>query len=72
MKYFETILDITTGETTIREYTKAEIDAVEKEKAEVAAEQNLKDFEQKTKATAKAALLTRLGITAEEATLLLS
>jgi hypothetical protein len=59
-----------TGEETIteREETTAEKKLREKAKAEFVAEQ----AEAEAKATAKAALLTKLGITAEEAVLLLS
>jgi hypothetical protein len=61
-----------TGETTQRKYTaaeQAEYDAmVAKAKAELDAELAANE----AKASAKAALLAKLGITAEEATLLLS
>jgi hypothetical protein len=59
-----------TGEETIteREETTAEKKLREKAEAEFVAEQ----AEAEAKATAKAALLTKLGITAEEAVLLLS
>jgi hypothetical protein len=69
MIFTEKIFDITTGEETIieREETKAEEAARLKMKAEAEAEK----AEVESKALAKAALLERLGITAEEASLLL-
>jgi hypothetical protein len=57
-----------TGEEVLREATKAEKDDA---KARVIRLAEL-EAESESKATAKAALLTKLGITAEEATLLLS
>jgi len=57
-----------TGEETIRDATAKEIAQLENESAIATAEK----AEAKTKATAKAALLSKLGITAEEAVLLLS
>jgi hypothetical protein len=68
MTYIERIIDTVTGETIDRAYTKAQLDEVkanELKEAEINAE-----FA--AKATEKAALLERLGITADEATLLLS
>jgi hypothetical protein len=63
----EKIIDLQTGEEIIRPYTKAEIAELEAENAK--AEEKL--IEKAAKATARAALLKRLGITAEEAALLL-
>jgi hypothetical protein len=57
-----------TGIETIRDATNAEIAQMAKDKAEADARQ----AEAESKATAKAALLNKLGITAEEAVLLLS
>jgi len=57
-----------TGVETIREATQVELDDA---KARVIRLAEL-EAESESKATAKAALLTKLGITAEEATLLLS
>ena len=62
-------IDAITGETTITKMTKSQIDA--REAAATAAEAE-KSAEAAAKATAKAALLDRLGITADEAALLLS
>jgi hypothetical protein len=56
------------GTVVERDFTKAELAQIEKDKAE----QIAKQAEAEAKATAKAALLNRLGITAEEAALLLS
>ena len=62
------IHDVETGEIIDREMTAAEIKAHE---ADAAALKALEDA-QHAKAADKAALLVRLGITAEEAALLLS
>lgn len=66
--YREKIVNIQTGEETWRDYTPKEIAEVEKAQAE-AAERVAKAAET---AAAKAALLAKLGITEEEAKLLLS
>ena len=70
--YFERIIDATTGEETIRPYTAEEIAAVEAEQAKAAAERAERDAEQAARDAAKAELLAKLGITAEEAALLLA
>ena len=57
-----------TGEETIRDATAEEIAQMEIDAANAAA----RKAEMDTKATAKAALLAHLGITAEQAKLLLS
>jgi hypothetical protein len=57
-----------TGEETIRDATNAEIAQMEIDAANAAA----RKAEAEAKATAKAALLTQLGITEEQAKLLLS
>ncbi len=57
-----------TQEEIVRDATVAEIAQMAKDKAEADARQ----AEAEAKATAKTALLSRLGITAEEAVLLLS
>jgi hypothetical protein len=72
MAYTEKIIDITTGEQTIRPYTKAEVAEVEAALAQIESERLILENEKATKAQAKAALLERLGITADEAALLLS
>lgn len=62
------IVNCKTGETVERELNKAEKD---QQKIDEIAAAEIK-ARAETKATAKAALLNRLGITAEEASLLLS
>lgn len=68
MIYVERIVNVETGETTERPYTPAEIAKVEAAQAEAAARAEAET----SKAIQKAALLERLGITEEEAKLLLS
>ena len=70
MKIVEKEFNALTGEETIteREATSAEIKAREKAEADFIAAQ----VEAEAKATAKAALLSRLGISEDEAKLLLS
>lgn len=65
--YQEKIVNIVTGETTWRNYTSDEIAEVEKAQADAKLEQE----HQAAKAEQRAALLERLGITEEEAKLLL-
>ena len=69
MKITEKEFNVITGETTIteRDETATEQSAREAREAEIAAQQ----AEAEAKATAKAALLARLGITEDEARLLL-
>ena len=67
MTYTEKIVDLATGEETIRPYSAKEIAEVEKE---IAANQTAA-IKSETNAADKAALLERLGITEEEAALLL-
>jgi len=62
------IHNATTGEITERNATKQEIEQMEIDKATVIAEQKAKE----QLAAAKVALLEKLGITEEEAKLLLS
>jgi hypothetical protein len=66
--YKEVIFNIQTGQTTERPFTKEEIAQVE---ANLAAEQVEAALEAQ-KSADKAALLAKLGITADEAKLLLS
>lgn len=68
MTYNEKIINITTGTETVREYTADEIAAVEAAKLKAESKQ----IEAQEKAAQKAALLEQLGITAEQAKLLLS
>ena len=67
MKMTETIIDISTGEQFFREYTEDELAKVEEARAK---SEQLAIKSQETLA-AKAALLEKLGITEEEAKLLL-
>jgi len=69
VKIVEKIYNVTTGEETIieREETAGEVKARKAAEAEAIAAQ----AEAEAKATAKAELLAKLGITAEEAALLL-
>jgi hypothetical protein len=62
------IIDVNTQEETIVDYTEKELAQVAKEAEFIAAKQ----AEAEAKATAKAALLAQLGITEEQAKLLLS
>ncbi len=68
MTYTEKIVDVTTGEETLRPYTKEEIAKVNLAISEAQA----KTEAEATKAAEKAALLAKLGITNDEAKLLLS
>jgi len=61
------IVNCETGETTLRELNAEELAQQAIDEAEIAAQQ----ADAQAKETARAALLTRLGITAEEAQLLL-
>ena len=66
------IVDCSTGVTTEVELTAEEVAEREAMAAEYAAQKAQEDADKVTKAAAKAELLDRLGITAEEAKLLLS
>jgi hypothetical protein len=66
--YKEKIVNAATGEETWRDYTAAEIAEVEAAKAEAETER----LAHEAKASEKAALLVKLGITEDEAKLLLS
>lgn len=65
-------VNCTTGETSVIELTDAEIAEFEATKAKAEADRLAAEAEAAEKATAKAALLKRLGITADEAALLLA
>jgi uncharacterized membrane protein YqiK len=65
-------VNCTTGETSVIELTDAEIAEFEATKAKAEADRLSAEAEAAEKATAKAALLERLGITADEAALLLA
>ena len=69
MKIIEKTFDLQTGEETITERNETAAEVKSREKI---AEQNLKRKEQEeANAIARAALLTKLGITSDEAKLLL-
>jgi hypothetical protein len=61
-----------TGEVVERDATKAELEQSKKDQEQFAITQTNRETEAQEKAATKAALLERLGITAEEAQLLLS
>ena len=65
-------VNCTTGETSIIELTDAEVADMEAAQAQAELDRAAKDAEDAQKATDKAALLERLGMTADEAALLLS
>ena len=65
------IINCTTNETEIIPLTEEEIQAVEQKQIENQIVLNTEQAEASAKATAKAALLTQLGITEEQAKLLL-
>lgn len=68
MTLIEKIIDLTTGEEIVKPYTKeqlAEVEVAALKKAE-------REAEAEAKAQAKADLLAKLGITEDEAKLLLS
>lgn len=69
--YFERIIDVTTGEETIRPYTADEVKAVEAEQKQLAAEQAKRDAEQASKDAARQAVLDKLGLSADEVAALL-
>ena len=66
------IVNVETGETAERELNAKELAQQATDESNIAAEEAIRHAEADAKATAKAALLDRLGITAEEAALLLS
>lgn len=65
-------VNCTTGEVTERNLTAEELQAQAEAAAQAEAERVAAEAEAAEKATAKAALLKRLGITADEAALLLA
>ena len=66
------IIDVTTGEETLREFNDEEITQQGIDTANEIAEAEALLAKNADKVAAKAALLTQLGITAEQAKLLLS
>ena len=71
MTYVEKIVDVTTGEETIRPFTAEEIAAVEAERAKAKTEGDALAQEQATKDAARQAVLDKLGLTADEVAALL-
>jgi hypothetical protein len=69
--YFEKIVDVSTGEETMRPYTAEEIAAVEAIKAQRDAEQAERDTEQASKDAARQTVLDKLGLSADEVAALL-
>ena len=70
-QYKEVIHNIATGEITERPYTEEELAAVAEVEAKVKAEREALAAAEAAKAHERAALLERLGITQDEARLLL-
>lgn len=68
----EKIIDVTTGEETIRPYTAEEIAIVEIAKAKTEAELFERQKDQETKEAARQAVLDKLGLTADEVAALLA
>ena len=66
------VIDCSTGIEEIIELTDAEVLEIEEEAAKAEAERKAAEDQAQANATAKAALLDRLGITEDEAKLLLS
>jgi hypothetical protein len=60
--YFEKIVDVATGEETLREFTEKEISAIEKEQAKLAKEAKA----QSDKAKAREDVLKSIGLTEEQ------
>lgn len=71
-KFVRTIVDIATGETTVVPFTEEETAAHLAEQEKSAAEKAAALAQEQSNAEARAALLDKLGITEEEAKLLLS
>jgi hypothetical protein len=69
--YQEKIIDIMTGEETIRPYTAAEIKEVEAATQAAQAEIDARENAKAAKEAARQAILDKLGLTAEEAAALL-
>ena len=65
------IVNCATGEETLRELNKAEKDQQKIDEAKIAETQAIAQVEAEAKAAARQAILDRLGLTADEAKLLL-
>ena len=72
MEYTEVIYDVVTGETTIRPFTEAEIKAAKAIQKEDEKRIAILEAEEAAKAQQRQVILDRLGLTADEAALLLS
>ena len=68
----KTVTNVATGETTVLSYTTEEKIKYDFDKKEIEDAMAIVAAEKQAKATVKAALLTQLGITEEQAKLLLS
>lgn len=71
-KWHRKIYNAETGEETFIEFTPEEIAIAEADQAEFLAKIAVMNAEAEAKANARAAILDRLGLTAEEAAILLS
>jgi hypothetical protein len=71
MEYFEKIVNAQTGEEIIRPYTIEEIEASEIEAIKIDKINESLKAESEAKANARAAILDRLGLTADEVAILL-
>ena len=71
MTYTEKIIDISTGQETIRPYTSEEIAAIEALQAELAEKIAQENAEQDAKNAARQAVLDKLGLKADEVAALL-
>lgn len=71
MTYVEKIIDITTGEETIRPYTKEENATVEAAKSQSENEIAEREAQAKAKEVARQAVLDKLGLSADEVAALL-
>lgn len=71
MTYTEKIIDISTGQETIRPYTSEEIAAIEALQAELAEKIAQENAEQDAKNAARQAVLDKLGLNADEVAALL-
>jgi len=69
--YQEKIIDVATGKETLRPYTPAEVAEVEASIEATRIEQQAKADAESEKDAARQAILDKLGITADEAALLL-
>jgi hypothetical protein len=71
-KYTEKIVDVTTGEETLREFTKEEIADLVKEQKTLDEKNAIRKAEAELRISDRLAILTKLGLTDDEAKLLLS